>query len=121
MKAVIDSDILIDYLQGKSAAAKEIASYDEPCYSIITWMEIMCGAQDEPQREAARFLLDSMRLVELSRQIAEHAVVVRQQKKLKLPDAIIHASAEAEGCILVTRNTKDFDRRDPRIRIPYKV
>ena len=31
MKAVIDSDVLIDFLQGVSAAAIEIDRYDDPC------------------------------------------------------------------------------------------
>jgi len=37
----------------------------------------------------------------------------------KLPDAVIWATADSEGCILVTRNTKDFDGNHPMIRIPY--
>jgi predicted nucleic acid-binding protein len=46
-------------------------------------------------------------------------VELRKQFRLKLPDAIILASADCEGCILVTRNTTDIDPRDPRVRIPY--
>jgi len=38
-----------------------------------------------------------------------------------LPDAIILASADCEGCIMVTRNSKDFDPGDPRVRIPYTL
>lgn len=30
-------------------------------------------------------------------------------------------TADTEGCILVTRNTKDFDRSDPRVRFPYSL
>lgn len=37
MKALIDSDILIDFLQGIEAAAVEIDRYDDACYSIISW------------------------------------------------------------------------------------
>ncbi len=35
MKAVIDSDVLIDYLQGVPEAKAEIAKYSQPLYSII--------------------------------------------------------------------------------------
>lgn len=47
MKAVIDSDVLIDYLQGINEAEAEISRYSDPLYSIISWMEIMCGAETD--------------------------------------------------------------------------
>ncbi len=121
MKAVIDSDVLIDYLQGRAEAAEEMARYGEPCYSIISWMEIMCGARTEHQRKAAETLLNSMRMLELNHEIASRAVEVRQRLKLKLPDAIIMATAEVEGCLLLTRNSKDFDGSSPQVRIPYQL
>jgi hypothetical protein len=51
MKAVLDSDVLIDFLQGLPEAKLEISRYGEPLYSILSWMEIMCGAQTEAERE----------------------------------------------------------------------
>jgi predicted nucleic acid-binding protein len=62
-----------------------------------------------------------MRRVELSPEVARRAVDLRKQFRLRLPDAIVLASADREGCILVTQNAKDFDARDPRVRIPYVV
>jgi predicted nucleic acid-binding protein len=82
-------------------------------------MEVMCGAESEKEREAANALFKSMKRVELSLEVAEKAVEERRVMGLKLPDAIILASADNEGCILVTRNKKDFDESDPRVRIPY--
>jgi predicted nucleic acid-binding protein len=121
MKAVIDSDVLIDFLQGIEAAKVEINRYDPALYSIISWMELMCGAETVEERESAASLFDSMTRVDLSPAVAEKAVEERKRQKLKLPDAIILASADAAGCLLVTRNTKDFDADDPRVRFPYSV
>lgn len=121
MKALIDSDVLIDYLQGLPQAKKEINRYSQPLYSVISWMEIMCGAETAMERSAAASLLKSLKRVELTAEVAEKAVEARRQWRLKLPDAIILASAEAEGCLLVTRNSKDFGKDDPRVRIPYAV
>ena len=121
MKALIDSDVLIDYLQGIEKAKVEIDRYSELLYSVISWMEIMCGAETDRERKAAELLFASMRQIELSQKIAEVAVAERKKQGLKLPDAVILASADFEGCILVTRNTKDFDNRDPRIRFPYSL
>ncbi len=120
MKAVIDSDVLIDFLQGLDAAAAEIDRYEDPCYSVISWMEVMIGAETEAERFAAETLFDSLRRIDLSAQIATRAVDLRRTLQLKLPDAIVLATADREGCILVTRNAKDFDPNDPRIRLPYR-
>jgi len=119
MKAVLDSDVLIDFLQGDSRAAEEIARYDDLCYSVISWMEVMCGAETEGEAAAAKGFLGSMQMVGLSVQVAHGAVQARKTLRLKLPDAVIWATADSEGCILVTRNAKDFDVDHPMVRVPY--
>lgn len=119
MKAVIDSDVLIDFLQGDPKAADEIRRYDQLRYSVISWMEVMCGAENDLEKAAAKTLLDSMRMVPLSAEVARTAVEAKRRLRLKLPDAVIYATADTEGCILVTRNAKDFDASDPLVRIPY--
>lgn len=119
MRAVIDSDVLIDFLQGLDAAAAEIERYDDPCYSIVSWIEVMIGADTDAERFAAETLFESMRRIELSTEIARRAVEIRKLLRLKIPDAIVLATADKEGCILVTRNAKDFDPDDPRVRVPY--
>jgi len=48
-------------------------------------------------------------------------VMRRRERKVKLPDAIILATAELEGRLLVTRNTKDFPSDDPGVRVPYTL
>ncbi len=82
-------------------------------------MEVMCGAESQSERIAAKMLLDSMRMVPLSAEVAGSAVEAGKRLHLKLPDAVIYATADTEGCILVTRNSKDFDPSDPLVRIPY--
>jgi predicted nucleic acid-binding protein len=121
VKAVFDSDILIDYLQGLPDAREELARYRRPHYSVITFMELLAGAHTDPERRAVEALLASLTRIELSEPIARRAVELRQSLRLKLPDAIVLASAEVEGCILVTRNTRDFPANDPRVRFPYGV
>ncbi len=121
MKAIVDSDILIDFLQGDDRSRAELSQYDDLGYSVISWMEIMCGADTDSEKEAAELLLHSLRQVDLNMNIARKAVSLRKNLRLKLPDAIILATADQEGCILLTRNTKDFKTSDPRIRVPYQL
>ncbi len=58
--------------------------------------------------------------IPLSSAIAQKAVDVRRTNRLKLPDAILLATALVEGRILLTRNTRDFPRATSSVRIPYR-
>lgn len=69
----------------------------------------------------AETLFDSMRRIERPPAVARRGVDLRRQLQLKLPDAIVRATADCQGCILVTRHAKDFDPRDRRGRIPYEL
>lgn len=66
-----------------------------------------------------RRFLSRFEQVPLNAGIAERAVTIRRATCICLPDAIIHASTEAEHALLVSRNTKDFSASDPWIRVPY--
>ena len=121
MKAIIDSDVLIDFLQGVPAAREELALYSDRCVSLISWMEVMSGTDTTEEERQCRDFLMQFRVITIGPEIAEQAVMFRRAHHLKLPDAIIWATAQHEGCLLVTRNTKDFKPQTPGIRIPYKL
>lgn len=53
--------------------------------------------------------------------ITERAVNLRGERKLKLPDAIILATAIESRLMLVTRNTCDFGDTLPGVHHPYRV
>ena len=55
----------------------------------------------------------------LDDKIAARAVALRKQHRIRLPDAVIWASAQTHNMLLVTRNTKDFPPGDPAVRMPY--
>tara|TARA_B110000483_G_scaffold64732_1_gene80647 strand:+ start:1487 stop:1741 length:255 start_codon:yes stop_codon:yes gene_type:complete len=84
-------------------------------------MELLCGAKDSSEKQAVETLLSGMQRVDFDEKVARRAVELRQSLRLRLPDAVVLASAEEEGCILVTRNTRDFPADDPRVRFPYSV
>ena len=60
--------------------------------------------------------------IELSGSVMERAARLRSDSRMRLPDAIILASALCENLMLVTRNNKDFDSAVwPNVRVPYQV
>lgn len=118
VRALFDTNILIDYLNGIELAAKELSLYQDRVISVITWMEVMAGERADANRTTRDFL-SGFNVLPLSQDIAERAARIRRKTKLKLPDAVIQATAEAHGLLLVTRNTKDFRHDSPGVRIPY--
>jgi predicted nucleic acid-binding protein len=118
--ALFDTNILIDHLRGIPAAATELARYDEQSISAITWMEVLVGAPPGSERTTRAFL-DGFRLIGSDKAVAERTVVLRHARCLKLPDAIVWASAQAHDMLLVTRDTKGFPPDDPGVRVPYTV
>ncbi len=120
MKALLDTNILIDYLNGIDAARKEISRYETVLISPITWMEVMVGVNDD-EHQAIRLFLSRFAQVNIDAEVAEIAVSIRRKHKMRLPDAIIWASAKRESALLVSRNVNDFPADSPDVRVPYRV
>lgn len=121
MKAVFDTNILIDYLNGIEAARDEIARYKIRQISIITYIEVLVGATRPGEAEAIRGFLRSFELVALSSEIARETITLRQAHRLKIPDAVVYATARTQACLLVTRNTKDMRKEWVDVRVPYHI
>ena len=115
-----DTCILIDYLRGVSQARAACDRYGDRAISIVTWMEILVGARASHEGEARSFLLN-FQVLPLTPEVAERAVKIRRSSKIKLPDAIIQATAQTERRVLLTRNTRDFPASAPGIYIPYTL
>ena len=121
MKALFDTNILIDYLNGIAAARDEIARYSAPMISPITWMEVMVGAKSGSDEGPIRAFLSRFDQKAIDAEVAGLAVNIRRDYRIRLPDAIIWASAQSEDALLVTRNTRDFPADSPGIRVPYRL
>ncbi len=121
MRAIIDSDVLIDYLQGIEKAKRELDRYAKRETSIIAWIEVMTGADTPEEEKDSREFLSTFTIHHLSVEIASAAVDIRKKFRIRLPDAIVWATARTNDCLLVTRNAKDFSTKEPGVRIPYSV
>ena len=120
VSALFDTNILIDYLNGIERAKTELNRYSDKAISLITWMEVMVGATPETEQIMRGFLGGFVNLP-IEEQVSNVAVTLRKKHKMKLPDAIVWATAQVDRHILVTRNTKDFPQDEPGIRIPYQI
>lgn len=119
MVVVFDSNIIIDYFKGIPEAEKTISSYKVKYISFITWIE--CLVKIPPERQGLAIdLLANFDLVTMDESLMQESLRIRQATKLKLPDAIIYATAKTKMAGLVTRNTKDFSNLG-NIIMPYEI
>src|ERR1035437_5962355 len=86
MRAIIDGDVLIDYLQGLNKAKSELDRYARREMSIVSWMEIMAGADSPAEEKACQGFLNSFTSHPLSIEVASEAVKIRKKFRIRLPD-----------------------------------
>jgi predicted nucleic acid-binding protein len=119
MTALFDTNILVECIYGVEKAVEEMGRYEKIAVSRVVWIEFLTGAKTAEKEIHRRSLLDELRLIEIDGAISEEAILLRQRTRLKLPDAIILATARVHGLLLVTRNHRDFPASMPEVRIPY--
>jgi predicted nucleic acid-binding protein len=121
VKAVFDTNILIDLLKGRAEANNEVGRYSRLAISRISWIEVLTGARTSEDEHRVENLLSYFEMVELDEPVAREAISLRQQHRIRLPDAIIWATARLKDSLLVTRDSRDFPIGDPGIRVPRWV
>lgn len=117
---MLDSVIFIDHLNGVPAASEALTAWSTPTASLITWIEVMVGATNDEERAHVEDAFKGVEVVPVGAAIARFAVPIRQERRLRLPDALILATARWYSCPLITRNTRDFGDQ-PDIRVPYRL
>ncbi len=109
MKALLDSNIIIYLAQGKIDFDSFTESYEELCISVITYMEVLgYRFQDENYKQKIETLLNLFTRLDITEAIVKEVITIRQRYSIKLPDAIILATARVTKCELISNNEKDF-------------
>ena len=121
----LDANIVIDALLDHEPAQHEMLRISESgarmWISRMAWIEVLSKGNDAVVRDVLAFL-GRFGLDEIDEEISHRAAALRRERpRLKSPDAIILATAQIRGRVLVTRNTKDFPAAMPGIRVPYTL
>lgn len=108
-QAVIDTNVLISWYKNGVVVGNDDLSTISPVISIITKIEAL-GFQHITKGEvqAISIMLRSGELVYIDDDISDCTIELRQNYKIKAPDAIIAATALVKNAELWTANTVDF-------------
>ena len=121
---VLDTDVLVSDLRGKTSILKELEGKD-PATTVVNAFELFHGAYKSEVSSAniaaTRGLLESLRLLGLSAKAAERAGEVLAETQnagqtIEIRDLLIGCIAREDGMSLLTNNLKHF-RRIPGLRV----
>jgi predicted nucleic acid-binding protein len=107
------------YLSKRDIPLSLLEQYDEHFISVITYMEVLGYQFKEPREEEyINELLGLFRTIYVDQKVADRVVEIRKNHRIKLPDAIIAATALNHDLVLLTRNTEDFKKLKLQNPIP---
>ncbi len=119
-KLLIDSNVIILASKRKLDFEAIFEAYDEVYVSIITYMEVFGYTFKHQQEfELIAKIFENLQIVDINLTIANYVIGYRKSptKKIKLPDAIILASARFAQADLFTFDRDDFINIDPSVKI----
>ena len=99
---LVDTDVFIDHLRG---ARQLVPGRHRVHYSVVTRAELFAGNTASGLVSA---LLEPFREIAIDRPVAERAGRIRRESGIRLPDALIAATAIEHELALSTRNRSDF-------------
>ncbi|WP_162499828.1 type II toxin-antitoxin system VapC family toxin [Mucilaginibacter terrigena] len=104
---IFDTNILI-YLSNYTLTLPNII-LNQASISVITKIEALGYAfKNKAEHELLVDLCDVIPVIPLTDAIAEATIDIRKKHRIKLPDAIIYATAAVQNLPLLTNNIADF-------------
>lgn len=123
-RLLIDTDVLIEYLRGRSEAVEYLESLTSDLYlSVISVVELFAGIKGNEEKKALDQLLQGFIILPVTEKVARlgglHRRDYRPSHGTGLADALIAATAEENGADLATFNRRHFPMVS-RIEVPYE-
>jgi len=110
VKYLLDTNIIIYYLGNDQAVYDFVSRYRKvSAISSIVYYEVLNYPFTPEQETLVRAFLENFEIIGLSHEVIDKALQNRKEKKIKMADNFILATAQVHGLQLVTHNSKDFE------------
>lgn len=119
-KAILDSNTIIFATKGTIDVVEMLSRYDEFYASVITFIEVYgFEFNNQFEKDVADEIFANLEIIEVNQDIADQAIIYRKNKtkKIKLPDAVILASAKYVNADLLTDDWDDFQNIDSTVNV----
>ena len=108
-----DTNTIIDLVVGRLPTAsiswlEQQLEQQAVAISVTTRIELLTKTEPASEYATMQAFVQSVPVLPLDEATTQQIIRLRQQHRVKLPDAIIAATALAHGLPLLTRNTSDF-------------
>lgn len=106
---LLDSNIIIYSAQPEYGNLRTFIAENSPAVSALSYVEVLGYHQlTEPQSQYFEAFFQVAEVLPISQAVLMQAVVLRQQRRMTLGDAIIAGTALVYELTLITRNVDDF-------------
>ena len=106
---LVDNNILIYAAQPAHTHLRQFIAVHAPAVSAVSYVEVFGYHQlDDEERQYLEAFFRLARVLPLSQAVLDQPVVLRQQRKMSLGDALVAGTALVHALTLVTRNLEDF-------------
>lgn len=123
---LFDTDVLIDVSREVPEAEAVLARAEaegRPAISVVTRMELAVGCRDNRELASVRRFLRRFDVVQINERVSARAAALVEahwlSHTLRMPDALIAATAIETGLPLVSKNQKDFRFIPDLTLLPY--
>ena len=118
INSLLDSNAIIFASKQKLDTDELLLRYQNFFVSIITYIEVYAYEfTDQTEKDFIDEFFKILKIIDVTQEIADQAIIYRKNKtkKIKLPDAIILASAKHTNAELLTDDWDDFQNIDSTV------
>lgn len=121
---LLDTDVLVEYLRGSPKAIQYLEGLEgELAISSITVAELFSGGRGDEEQTALEQFLQAFQVVSVDEDIARRGGLLRREYRAShgtgLADALVAASAQTVGAVLVTFNRRHYPMIS-QVEVPYR-
>jgi len=116
--ALLDSNVFVYISQKQLDFEKLLEKHDNFYASVISKMEVLgYNFNNQEEKDIVENMFNEIEILNLNEDIVNKVIETRKKKKIKLPDAIVYATASSNELDLITRNVDDFKNIDNSVTV----